>query len=101
MKSFNPTSSNSPQSNIIPFTPSSRSLKLKSTVNRTRQTSLGQRFWDWIYNVLMPNSEPKITQKRDRSGQEYYQVYDPISGNSKTFGSEMETRIWLDRRFYQ
>ncbi|QYO63499.1 hypothetical protein [Leptolyngbya sp. 7M] len=40
-------------------------------------------------------------QKREPNGNEYYQVYDPVTGNSKTFGSEEETRIWLDRRFYE
>lgn len=101
MKSFHPTSSNSAQSNILPFTPNSRSLRFKSTAARPAQPSMSQRFWDWLYAVMMPTSAPKITQKRDRKGQEYYQVYDPISGRTQTFGSELETRIWLDQRFYQ
>ncbi len=101
MKSFNPTSSHSVRSNILPFTPSHRT-KLNTTVAQpAAQNSIGQRFWDWLYQALMPTSEPKITQKQGRNGQEYYQVYDPVSGSSKTFSSEMETRIWLDRRFYQ
>ena len=47
----------------------------------------------------MPSSQPIVTQKQDQDGS-YYQVYDPMTQHSKTFGSELETRIWLDRRFY-
>ncbi|MBW4463943.1 MAG: hypothetical protein KME07_00675 [Pegethrix bostrychoides GSE-TBD4-15B] len=47
----------------------------------------------------MPSSQPVIIEKRDQDGS-YYQVYDPATQSSKTFSSELETRIWLDRRYY-
>jgi hypothetical protein len=44
--------------------------------------------------------EPQIVQKCDRSGKNYWQVYDPVSGSSYSFSSEKEVRAWLDTRYY-
>lgn len=56
--------------------------------------------WNSLIAPLMNRSEPRITQKRDRWGNTYYQVYDPVSGFSSAFHTEEEVRIWLDRRYY-
>ncbi|HEY9661724.1 MAG TPA: hypothetical protein V6C65_24980 [Allocoleopsis sp.] len=56
--------------------------------------------WNRLIAPFMDRSEPKITQKRDRWGNVYYQVYDPTSGFSSAFQTEEEVRIWLDRRYY-
>jgi len=95
MKSFNPTSFSNSQSNIVPF-----QSTVRTQVRRSSQHSgFWSRFWDGLFNRLMPSSQPIVTQKQDQDGS-YYQVYDPMTQHSKTFGSELETRIWLDRRFY-
>lgn len=44
--------------------------------------------------------EPKIKQKCDRSGNIYWQIYDPVSGYCFSLGSEQEVRAWLDTRNY-
>jgi len=95
MKSFDSTSLSNPQSNIIPFQSNVRK-KFRPTA---QNTSVWNKFWDGLFNLLMPNSQPRETQKRNQDGS-YYQIYDPMTQQSKTFGSELETRIWLDRRFY-
>lgn len=99
MESYNPTSQINSQSNIVPFN-TDRPAKL-NRADSAEQSSIWERFWDGLFRMLIPTSEPRITQKQGRNGSEYYQVYDPTTGTSKTFGSELETRIWLDRRFYQ
>ena len=95
MKSLNSTSLQDSQSNIVPFQSNVRS-KFRYASQRA---SLWERFWDGLFNLLMSSSQPVITQKSDQDGG-YYQVYDPTTQTSKTFASELETRIWLDRRFY-
>jgi hypothetical protein len=95
MKSFTPASSINSQSNIVPF---DSSIRYRRSPDKA---SIWERFWDALFKVLIPNSEPRITQSRGPNGDESYQVYDPATGASKTFGSELETRIWLDRRFYE
>lgn len=107
MKSFNPTSSansQSPidsQSNIVPFKSRRSAFRLRqSTSQAVPADSIWTRFWDQLFKLLVPDSQPRITQIQEPDGNEYYQVYDPATGNSRTFGSELETRIWLDRRFY-
>jgi hypothetical protein len=95
MKSFNSTSLQDSQSNIVPFQSAVRS-KFRYA---SQQASVWERFWDGLFNLLMPSSQPVITQKRAQDGS-YYQVYDPTTQTTQTFASELETRIWLDRRFY-
>ena len=98
MDSFNPSADNA-QSNIVPFNSG------RATSSKWATLDANQSFWsrvgEMVFRLLLPSSEPRIVHKQEPNGNEYYQVYDPVSGNSKTFGSELETRIWLDRRFYE
>lgn len=95
MESYNPTSHANSQSNIVPFQAPARRSAAAS------KDSIWTRLRDGLFQLLAPKTEPRIVQKREPDGNEYYHVYDPVTGNSKTFGSEQETRIWLDRRFYE
>lgn len=52
-------------------------------------------------NAASGNTEPKISQKRDRAGNLYFDVYDPTSGASMSFGSEHEIRTWIEQRYHQ
>ena len=46
------------------------------------------------------SNEPRVWQKRDRFGQTYWQVYDPIRDRFARFSSEQEVRQWLEQRHY-
>lgn len=63
-------------------------------------TGLGQILLS-ILNILSANGEPQIKQKRDRSGEIFWRVYDPTTGESARFNSELEVRFWLDQRYYR
>lgn len=92
MKKLNPISLKNYRSNIVPF----RSAR-RSKLSPASQRSLAfERFWDRLLNLLMSSTQPVVTQKQDGG----YRVYDPITQRSQIFASELETRIWLDRRFY-
>lgn len=58
---------------------------------------LGQR----IAEYFTSQSEIKVWQLQDRSGNTYWRVYDPNTNRSATFGSEEEVRIWIEELFYQ
>lgn len=62
--------------------------------------NLGE-IWQTWFSALSGNPEPRIYRKRDRYGNSYFQVYDPTTGLSSSFGTEKEVRIWLDERYYQ
>jgi hypothetical protein len=55
--------------------------------------------WDKVLSFL--SDEPKVWQERDRFGNLYWRIYDPISDRSATLASEQEVREWLDQRFYK
>ena len=45
-------------------------------------------------------TEPIVRRKRDRQGQTYYTIYDPISRCHTTCASDAEARTWLEQRYY-
>jgi hypothetical protein len=62
------------------------------------QTHLGH--WSAkICDVLILSMEPRITQKRDKSGTVYFSVYDPYDRSRHNFRTEQGVRIWLEERY--
>lgn len=59
--------------------------------------SLGQ-IWRSIIRI---NPDPRIKQRFDRSGQPYWQAYDPIVDQVHFFFSEGDVYQWLERRYYE
>ncbi|HEY9622834.1 MAG TPA: hypothetical protein V6C78_20925 [Crinalium sp.] len=53
-----------------------------------------------FFSHISNTSEPRIWQRRDRSGQLIWHVYDPTTNQSSRFTSEAEVRAWLDQRYY-
>jgi hypothetical protein len=60
--------------------------------------------WHSVWHQLLQslnNDEPRIWNKVNRQGQTTtWYVYDPNSGGTQQFGSEIEVRLWLENRFY-
>ncbi len=58
--------------------------------------------WHWIDVYFATASDPKVSTKVDRQGNVvYWQVFDPATGRTITFGSEVEVRSWLEYRYYR
>ena len=57
------------------------------------------RIFTAIEQYFVKRTEPQIKQKRDRHGNFYWQIYEPISGCFNSFGSELEIKMWLDRHY--
>lgn len=53
-----------------------------------------------IERYLIKKTEPQVKQKRDRNGNSYWQIYDPKSGNYTSCASELEVRVWLEKRYH-
>ena len=45
--------------------------------------------------------EPHVKSISDRQGNNYWQVYDPVSNCNYSFSSEKEVRAWLDTRYHR
>ncbi|MCM1983892.1 hypothetical protein [Lyngbya confervoides] len=52
-----------------------------------------------ITSFIHSHSDPQIKKRQDRHGNTYYQVYDPQSRRSTSFGSEAEVRYWIEQRY--
>jgi len=78
--------------------PISKSLRRILGAIALRLKSILLFVWDAVFTPV--SSEPRIWQKQDRSGQVYWQVYDPIRNRSDRFSSEQEVRRWLEENFY-
>jgi hypothetical protein len=67
---------------------------------RPQQSNWLSSFWDALTRSLLSHCEPKVTQKRARSGELYYNLYDPTTKQSLSGLTENEARIWLDKLRY-
>jgi hypothetical protein len=53
--------------------------------------------WQMLINTLDRSSELQVWQRRDRQGRPSgWCAYDPKTGQTRYFGSELEIRLWLD-----
>jgi hypothetical protein len=68
-------------------------------MNFNRLRSVYQYLQQHISQYFQQNSEPRTTEKCDRDGNVYYQVYDPRTQDSATFGSESEIRWWIEQHY--
>ncbi len=59
--------------------------------------SILSRIWNALFTSV--SDELCICQERDRFGNVWWYVYDPISRRSIQFPSEQEVRRWLEKRF--
>jgi hypothetical protein len=55
-----------------------------------------QKLWQRAIAALMKEPELKIRRKLDRYGHIYWHVYDPYTGKSVSFVSELELLSWID-----
>jgi hypothetical protein len=94
----------SPNPQLVLFRPEQAYSQIVSTSRLRRRLSKFQRLsrlWENLINALAGRSEPQIHRKRDRQGNWYFQVYDPVSRRSATLFSEREMRAWIDQRYYE
>lgn len=64
--------------------------------------NLAKSIDNWRKNLIDfdPNYEPKISERKDRYGNTYFRIYDPINDRFIYLNSEEEVRYWLDKRYY-
>lgn len=74
-------------------------LKLHIYPASTPQSNRLQRLWQAFLKFAEGSQEPRIRQVCDRQGNSTWRVYDPISGQSMSFASEAEVRLWLEQRY--
>jgi len=58
------------------------------------------RLWQRIIYSTRSSTEPRVFHRSDRTGNAYFEIYDPLTGKSNCFGSEQEIRAWLDQPHY-
>ncbi len=54
-------------------------------------------FWS---QLIKKRTEPEVWQKCDRHGNNYWLIFDPITGSYNYFCSEQEVKIWIEKRYY-
>jgi hypothetical protein len=79
---------------------------LQNSIEKSQIVRLGQQLKDKVGKVsrviatqVTHVSDPTVSERRDRLGNVYYQVYDPHTRKSTVFGSETEIRYWLEQRY--
>jgi len=60
-----------------------------------------KQFGERLVQLVLGSHEVQVWQGRDRHGNMYWRVYDPVTKASDSFSSVNEVRIWLEQRYYQ
>lgn len=60
-----------------------------------------KQFGERLVRFVSGSHEVQVWQGRDRRGNTYWRVYDPVTKASDSFSSVNEVRIWLEQRYYQ
>ena len=82
----------------------SQSLESNTIGNQTSRFNIVEylkELGDRIVEYFNSQSEIKVWQCQDRFGNKYWEVYDPNTNRSASFGSEEEVRIWIEELFHQ
>lgn len=89
-----------------------RAISCLETIPKITATSAREKIWQRVINRvvaaikeylvmgLMNGSEPRISQKRDRYGNPFWQVYDPVTDCSDSFSSERDVMVWIEERYH-
>jgi hypothetical protein len=85
--------------NFLLFKPANAASEIVST-KALRMAHRKLPLWQRLLTLLSGKTEPKIWRKRDRAGNWYFRVFDPVTNLSSTFSSEQEVRVWLEQRYY-
>jgi hypothetical protein len=72
----------------------------KSTVNKLAFSSKISRLLQQMVASLTKAPEPRIDIVKDSFGKTVWYVHDPITGQSAHLSSEIEVRIWVEKRYY-
>lgn len=59
------------------------------------------RFRQALSRAFSLSKEPAISEQKDRQGNAYYRVYDPVEDIHHIFTSEEAVRIWLEEHHYR
>lgn len=67
-----------------------------------RAVSVLKQLWQFCRQIISAGYEPSVWHRVDRQGRiTSWHVFDPESGRTITFGSELEVRLWLEQRYYR
>lgn len=83
--------------------------RLEALFNKSEQyhtkkpsfSSILKNIWQQFLGAMARGNEPRVWQRRDRTGKTWWHGYDPVSGRSTCLASEAEMRMWLEERYYQ
>ncbi|MEP0807687.1 hypothetical protein [Coleofasciculus sp. FACHB-SPT9] len=74
--------------------------KEQKPVQETKVFSVLNSVWQRLVTFLTQEPEIKVWKKSDRFGNIWWEVYDPFSGRSATFGCEVDMLEWVEKRYY-
>ncbi|HLO84561.1 MAG TPA: hypothetical protein VK203_06040 [Nostocaceae cyanobacterium] len=97
------------KNNIECLQPEDIKIDSGSKLSRKFRFDNSGEFWQFFYEMwqnflvkLMADPyELQVKEKIDRYGNQYWQAYDPLTGNSFTSGSEREVSMWIEQLYRQ
>ncbi|QLE55542.1 hypothetical protein [Nostoc sp. TCL26-01] len=80
----------------------SKGIKTPASILFRQNFSWGflQNIWQkFVKIILVDTQEIQVRQKVDRHGNQYWFVYDPVTGRSFASGSEADVSMWIEQTY--
>jgi hypothetical protein len=94
--------SDAPDVRIIAIASSEKTTGVKCDRDRfSRWKWLISQWGNDLKTLFLSGSEPRVYLRRDRNGQSYLKIYDPVSRETFYCESQTEARAYLEKRYYR
>lgn len=55
--------------------------------------------WQYLVTIFTKQPELQVRQQFDRFGNSWWEAYDPVTGRSASFGSELDMLAWIEELY--
>lgn len=94
--------SDAPDVRIVAIASSEKTTAVKRDRDRfSRWKWLISQWGNDLKTLFLSGSEPRVYLRRDRNGQSYLKIYDPVSRETFYCESQTEARAYLEKRYYR
>ncbi len=90
------------QNDICCLQPKDRETKSDVRLRHNIFPGILQNIWQKLLKIVLANpQEIQVKQKLDRYGNQYWYVYDPVTGKSFASGSDADISMWIEQIYRQ
>lgn len=68
---------------------------------KSKRLSAFNTIWQHLITIFTKQPELQVRQRYDHFGNTWWEAYDPVTGCSASFDSEVNMLAWIEKRYYR